>query len=244
MPSKPNILIVGQTGSGKSNSLEALLKGPRQKEIAVIDLEQKGFPFLFDAKQLGFFSEPKDLPTTEADIKKVLADPKIKLVIYDSLSKYLELVREFSKVIKTGWDIWNHYNQKLFTFIEDNKKSGKVIIATILDEVVMMDLPDGGKTSRLRAYVQGKQYEGKLEKEFLIVLFTLARKEANGEVKHVFQTHTDGLSSAKAPQWMQLPNYTANDLSVVVEKLYQTGVLVDETAAPAVPAAVPPVPAK
>lgn len=231
MPSKPNILIVGQTGFGKSNSLEKLLKGPRQKQVAVIDLEQKGFPFLFDPKQLGYFCEPANIAEAESEIKKVLANPAIKIVIYDSLSKYLELVRELSKLIKTGWDIWNNYNAKLYQFIEDNKKSGKVWVCTCLDEVVSIDMADGGKATRLRAFVQGKQYEGKLEKEFLITLFASVRKEANGAIKYSFSTSTDGLNSAKCPQYMQLPNPMDNDLSLVVEKLYQTG-LIEEAAQP------------
>lgn len=227
MPSKPNILIVGQSGSGKSNSLEKLLTGPRAKEVAVIDLERKGFPFLLDTSKLGYFAEPSDLSKADDAIRTVLANPAIKIVVYDSLSKYLELVREVGKVIKTGWDIWNYYNDKLTKFMEDNKTSQKVIIATVLDEVLTVELPDGGRATRLRAYVQGKQFEGKLEKEFLIVLHCAVRKEA-GSIKHHFLPHTDGLTSAKAPQWMGLSDLMPNDVAQVVEKLYEKGVVGDQ----------------
>lgn len=232
MPSKPNILIVGQSGSGKSNSLERLLTGPRAKEVAVIDLERKGFPFLFDPAKLGYFAEPADCVKAGDAIRTALAMPTIKIVVYDSLSKYLELVREEGKVLKTGWDVWNYYNDKILKFMEANKASGKVVIATVLDEVVKIDLPDGNSTTRLRASVQGKQFEGKLEKEFLIVLFVEARK-VNGAIKHGFVPHTDGLTSAKAPQWMGLPAFMDNDVAQVVEKLYEKGVV---DASPAQPA--------
>jgi hypothetical protein len=220
MPSKPNILIVGPSGSGKSTSLEKLITGPRSKEVALLDFERKGLPFLYDPAKLGYFREPEDIFQADAAMKEAWKADGIKIIINDSLSKYLDYVRDWAQSTKTGWDVWNVYNAKLNQYLEFYKKTGKVVVSTIHDEVVQMDTPEGGKVSRLRAFVQGKTYEGRLEKEFLIVLHTFPKKE-QGEVKHFFATKTDVLNSAKVPVWLGLQPNIPNDLSVVIEKLYE-----------------------
>ena len=84
MPSKPMIMVLGPSGSGKSTSLEHL---PREV-TALIDLERKGMPF----KDLGFFKyiEAKTFSEAEIAIKTVQALPEIKIVVIDSITKYLD----------------------------------------------------------------------------------------------------------------------------------------------------------
>ena len=222
MPSKPNILIVGQSGSGKSSSLEQLFRKHGDK-IAFIDLERKGLPFLFDTTKLCFHSEPKDF--TEAQVAMTAAKAsKSTIFVYDSLQKYLEYVREYATEKHKGWDIWTFYNQAIGKFLAFNKSLERLVIITSSDEVVYIETAEGSRVSRLRASVPwGKEWEGKIEKEFLIVTFVYAKKDLknNNKIKHVFANHTDGMTSAKSPQWLNLPDETTNDVLLVVDKLFE-----------------------
>ncbi len=223
MPSKPNILIVGQSGSGKTSSLENLLKN-RGKEVAFIDFERKGLPFLVDPGSLGLFLEPK---TYEDASKAILSagQSKCPIVVYDSFTKMIELAHEECKRKYSGWDIWNGYNTAVTNFIKHNKDLEKLVIMTAIDEVVYIEQTEGARVSRLRAFVQGKVFEGKLEKEFLCVLFAFAKKGTDGKVKHFFSPHTDGITSAKTPQWLKLPDEIPNDVNIIVDKLTEAKVL-------------------
>ncbi len=222
MPSKPNILIVGQSGAGKSSSFEDLFKKYPEK-VAFIDLERKGMPFLYDQTKLAFYSEPKDFDETQLAMTKAKSS-SASIFVYDSFQKYLEYVREHATAKYKNWDIWTFYNSSVHKFMSFNKSLERLVIVTSIDEVVYIETAEGGRVSRLRASVPwGKEWEGKLEKEFLIVTFVYAKKDLkdNGKIKHVFANHTDGLTSAKSPQWLNLPPESSNNILPVVEKLME-----------------------
>src|SRR6266550_6807892 len=111
MPSKPNILIVGQSGSGKSSSLEQLFKKHGDK-VAFVDFERKGLPFLFDTAKLAFFREVPDYN----EGLKILTEAKnsqASIFVYDSLTKWCEQIRDSMEARYTGWDRWNGYNSAI-----------------------------------------------------------------------------------------------------------------------------------
>ncbi len=223
MPSKPNILIVGQSGSGKSCSLEQLFR-KHAKNVAYVDFERKGLPFLFDVSSLGFFREVDDYDKAQEVLTEVKKSP-CSIVVYESLTNYCELMRDAMKRKYTGWDIWNGYNAGFRNFLKFNKSLERLVIMTGSDEVVYVEQAEGTRVSRLRCFIQGKEYEGKVEKEFLVVLFCNAKKGKDGRIMHVFQAHTDGITSAKCPQWLKLDNDMPNDVSLVVDKLVEAKVI-------------------
>lgn len=220
MPSKPNILIVGPSGSGKSSSLETLFKKHPQK-VAFIDLERKGMPFLYDHHTLAFYAEPEDKTQAQEAMTKAKASTA-SVIVYDSFQKYLEYVRDWAKAKYQGWDIWTAYNAEIGKFMSFMKSTERLVIVCSGDEVVYIEQAEGTRLSRVRASVPwGKEWEGKIEKEFLIVLFCYAKRDKDGKVKHYFAPHTDGITSAKAPQWLQLPETMPNDVCLVVDKLVE-----------------------
>ena len=220
MPSKPNILIVGSSGSGKSSALEQLFK-KHSSSVAFIDLERKGMPFLYDSSKLCFYSEPKDFE--EAQLAMSAAKKSSATIfVYDSFQKYLEYSRNHATAKYKGWDIWTAYNASIGKFMDFNKSLERLTIVTSIDEVIYVETAEGGRVSRVRASVPwGKEWEGKLEKEYLIVLFCTTKKGTDSKIQHRFAPHTDGLTSAKAPQWLALPDSMPNDVCPVVEKLIE-----------------------
>ena len=219
MPSKPNILIIGQSGAGKTCSLEKLLD-KYAPETALVDFERKGLPFLFDTKRLAMFIEVDDYSLSLQEMTKVKAS-NAKIVVYDSFTKFCEMAREYCKTKYSGWDIWNGYNSAIRKFLDFNKSMERLVICTAVDEVVYVEQAEGSRLSRLRCFVQGKEFEGKVEKEFLIVVFCSARKDKSGRIGYFFAPHTDGLTSAKTPQWLALPDQMPNNVSIIVDKLIE-----------------------
>lgn len=215
--SKPNILIVGSNGSGKSSSLENLLKkmGP---SIDFIDTERKGLPFLLKGITLGSHKEVSNREALDAAVADAIKSPQ-KILVLDSFEKASQCFFQYCFLKYSGFDIYTSYANLIRKFLETLKSSGKVLITTDVDEIVNIETAEGSRVSRVRAFIKGKELEGKVEGEFLIVLHTIPKKATNGEIEFRFVTKTDGIISAKTPTWLELPTTMPNDVSVVVEKL-------------------------
>ena len=219
--SKALIGIVGQSGTGKSSSLEGL---PPEATI-ILDLERKGFPF----KGINRFRVVpiNNVADYYEQAKKAIETPGVKYVVHESLTKFFELLLSSARRTKKGYDIYSFFNESVRNFFDVTVKNEKAVnIFTAIDEIVKVSLPDGGEQSLRRIKVAGKEHEGMIEKELLMVLFTEVRKEKPGApLSYCFQTNTDGITSAKTPRGMFSEQYISNDLASVIKKAteYYTG---------------------
>lgn len=221
MPSKPNILILGPSGSGKSNSLANLPKDC----TALIDIERKGFPFL-GVNEFAQHHEPETVIEANDAITKAYNDPKVKLIVVDSLFKYSELASFYAKgeLKKTGYDVFNWHNAQIDQLFQKLKATKKCFIITDIDEIVMIDKEDGTRLPRQRAAIQYKWWEGKIEKEFLITLTTKVTMNA-GKPTFLFNHRADGIGPAKCPPYISLPDSCPNDVNLIVKELQRHNLL-------------------
>ena len=205
------ILLVGKPGSGKTMSLRNLPKDT----TGFIDTEAKPLPFK------GSFTSTVHAETFQQVLEVLAAfsrDPKINLVVLESLSATLDILyREMTTQYK-GFDLWNAYNKQVGTLLEFVKRVKKEVIVIGHYEILNTE---GSPERRLK--VRGKEWEGMIEKEFLIVLFAdqLAPTVSGKRGEHVFWLSKPD-TSAKCPpdilgeDVLQMPNDTAAFLA----KLY------------------------
>lgn len=221
MKAKPNILIIGQSGSGKSSSLANLPPG----ETALIDLERKGLPFLMPTPFIQH-SEPENLTEANAAIEAAARDEKVRIIVIDSLMKYSELAAYHALEIAKlkGWDVQNFHNAQIGKFFELLRKSMKVYIVTDLDEIVWIETAEGNRVSRQRAAITYRFWEGKIEKEFLITAVCDVRMVNNKPV-HSFRTVNDGIGPAKCPPFVALPANCPNDANLIIDALRKANLI-------------------
>ena len=205
---KPIIGIVGGSGTGKSTSLRNL---PADK-TTIIDLERKGFPFK-EAKQFDIISVDK-IPDVNPAIEKAIKNSDI--VVFESFTKYCEQLSSYASKMYKGYDVWSYYNKQIRDLLDKVKNEKAIFIFTAIDEIVRVTQPTGGEYNTRRIKVQGKQHEGCIEKELLMVLFTEVRKGENS-IDYCFQTNSDGVTSAKTPLGMFDDLYIPNDLNEVIK---------------------------
>ena len=205
---KPIIGIVGGSGTGKSTSLRNL---PADK-TTIIDLERKGFPFK-EAKQFDIISVDK-IPDVNPAIEKAIKNSDI--VVFESFTKYCEQLYSYACKMYKGYDVWTYYNKQIRDLLDKVKNEKAIFIFTAIDEIVRVTQPTGGEYNTRRIKVQGKQHEGCIEKELLMVLFTEVRKGENS-IDYCFQTNSDGVTSAKTPLGMFDDLYIPNDLNEVIK---------------------------
>ena len=208
--SKAIIGIVGGSGTGKSTSLRNL---PPDKTY-IIDLERKGMPF---PKKFPYTAPCSSTTEFDAALKDALADESCEVIVIESFTKYVEILHTLADKSFKGFEIWNYYNREIRTMLDKVKNDHAVVIFTAVDEIVELVQPSGNTFNVRRVKVQGKQHAGSIEKEFLMVLFTEVKRDKDGNTRYVFQTNSDGITSAKTPMGMFSEAYIDNDINAVIE---------------------------
>lgn len=190
------VLIIGESGSGKSCSLRNFKKG----EIGIFSVAGKRLPFKSDL--------PVCNNASYAHIYKGFEN-KVKSFAIDD-SQYLLAFEIFDRAKETGYG--------KFTDIAVNFRNLIHYVNTTLpDDVIVYflhhsELSENGK---LKAKTSGKMLDNQLTVEglFTTVLYCMANED-----KHYFLTQSSGFTTAKSPMGM-LDKEIDNDLKFVDEKI-------------------------
>lgn len=185
------ILLMGGSGKGKTYSFEELAAG--SNTTGFIDVENK--PLLFKGK---FAARATPTTTTEVTdlMQKISLNPKLTCGIVDSFSAYSDMAMKEAKNAKKGWDIMSFYNEKIAFFHETLKKVKKEMFVTAHWEIIGDGLT--GVQER-RVKVQGKVWEGMVEKEYAIVLYADSVAVPGARPRHFFKLVNDGTTTTKCP---------------------------------------------
>ena len=207
---KPNIIITGPSGSGKSSSMRNL----DPKTTAVINTERKQLPFK-NAKE--FMNVPvKSVSEFHSALDKALSSDKVSTVIIESFTSLIEIIFREADIRYKGFDVWSYYNKEIDKILDKSKNSDKYVVFTAIDGVYD---GDNGVEERYVA-VDGNRWKKRVEKEFVVCLFTDTRKTDDG-VSYRFRTNTTGRDSAKSPMGMFEELHIDNCLNTVIEHCEQ-----------------------
>ena len=206
---KPNIFIVGPSGTGKSTSLRNL---PPDKTI-ILNTEQKALPFRGAGKFKLNVPIP-DLSKFEEAFDKAIASKKADVIVVESFTSLTE--QAYTQIGRSykGFDFWDVYKKELMRILHKSKNTEKYIIMIGIDQV----LEGAGGVEERFISVDGS-LKKKVEKEFVIVLFTDVIINEAGDPEYVFITNKQAgyeNTPAKSPMGM-LPKQMPNDLNKVIE---------------------------
>ena len=202
---KPNIIIVGPSGSGKSSSMRNL----DPKSTAVINTERKQLPFK-NANE--FMNVPvKTVSEFHTALDKAMESDKISTIVIESFTSLIEIIYREAEIRYKGFDIWGYYNKEIGYILDKSKNSDKYVIFMAIDGVYD---GDNGVEERYVA-VDGNRWKKRVEKEFVLSLFTDTKATDEG-VQYRFRTNTLGRDSAKSPMGMFLDLHIDNDLRKVI----------------------------
>jgi len=204
---KPNIIVVGKSGSGKSSSLRNL----NPETTAVLNTERKQLPFR-DAKKFKNVHIP-DLNTYKLAFKKAVESKEIDTIVIESFTSLIEMIYREADIRFKGFDVWGFYNKEIDNVLNMSKNTNKNVVFLAIDGVY--DGEDGVQ-ERFVA-VDGNRWKKRVEKEFVLCLFT-DNHYSNDEVKYRFRTQSQGKDSAKSPMEMFEELYIDNDLAQVITK--------------------------
>lgn len=188
------VMILGQSGSGKSTSLRNYKKG----EIGIINVAKKPLPFKTDIKP--FNSD--DYMQIEEALKKATTKS---LVIDDC--QYL-MANEFMRnATKTGYQKFTDIALNFWTLVQ-------VVIQELPEDVVVyfMGHTETDNNGNIKFKTIGKMLDEKITIEGM---FTIVLKTSVQDGKYSFVTQTDGTDTVKSPMGMFSELLIDNDLKVV-----------------------------
>jgi hypothetical protein len=219
-----NILIIGESGAGKSYSIQHL----PPETTGILNLEMKGLPFSSErAKLFQDNIECPDLNVFQQAFTYLMNKPTINIIVIDSLSMYFDLAELAGVSLVSSADTrgqWRVFGAQSKIFLRQLQLCGKLIIAIGHQEWLNSPSEDPtqmGMISQRRFKINGKMLEGKVESSFTIVLGARARTDKGKPYDPIFEftTRTDGISPCKCPIDMRLSAVIPNDLGFVVKEM-------------------------
>jgi|32_taG_2_1085360.scaffolds.fasta_scaffold01372_15 hypothetical protein len=214
--------IVGQSGTGKSTSIETL----NPKETVIINVSNKPLPFKGWKSNYtqGKLSEganyiSTDVAATIVQALKYISDnrPEIKYVIIDDL-QYLMSFEFMAKAKEKGFEKFTDIGKNTFDVLNASRqlRDDLIIFAIYHEESTSENFNPKRKIKTI-----GKLLDDKITLEglFTIVFFTEVKIEEDQKPHYYFVTQTDGVTTAKSPRGMFDELLIPNDLSFVSTKI-------------------------
>lgn len=198
------VLILGESGSGKSSSLRNFEHG----EIGVFNVASKPLPFrkkLLSVNNAGYQT-----------ILKTLAKPTMKAYAIDD-SQYLMAFASFDRAKETGYG-------KFTDFAVDFRNLIRFIVERTPPDCIVYFLhhTETTDTGKIKAKTIGKMLDSQLTVEGLFSIVLLAEASKDG---YKFITQSDGFTTAKSPMEM-FDREIDNDLKFVdaaIREYWQLG---------------------
>lgn len=188
------VLILGESGSGKSSSLRNF----DPSDVSVINVAGKPLPF---RKKLPIYC------TSDYEkIKAALSKSEKKAFVIDD-SQYLMCFESFAKAKETGYGKYTDMALHFYNLVQF------VITKTPPDVIVyfLHHTDVDGNTGKVRAKTLGKMLDNQLTVEGLFAIVLLCWTDGK---KHIFYTQSDGTNTCKSPMEM-FPAEIENDLKQV-----------------------------
>ncbi len=207
------VLIMGESGSGKSASLRNFAPN----EISVFNVTSKPLPF----KQ-GKTKIPKIDNATYTDIANALANPNKRAYVIDDAG-YLLSFEMFKRANETGYSKFTDMAKNFFDMLDfiNTKLPNDIIV------YITMHTEDDPEMHRVKVKTIGKMLDQNLKIEGL---FSIVLRAVQTEDGYKFVTRDDMVSTAKSPIGMWEEDMIDNDLKEVdriIREYYDMKPLVD-----------------
>lgn len=201
------VAIVGQSGTGKSY----LSKNADRSNVGFINFERKPLPYR--SEPFKFEGKPSTWAGFRKNFKDYVENPQIKAIFIDSFTFALNtLIKEMSTRY-TGFDVYKFYNREVYEFLEELRNAEKDVIVLAHDELTRTET--GEKEKRMATH--GKEFDGKIEQHFTIVLYSGNRYKDN-KPEWYLKTFEPG-TSAKSPEGLFETIEFPNDLSLILQRV-------------------------
>ena len=187
------VLILGESGSGKSTSLRNF----EERQIGIFNVASKPLPF---RKKL-----PKVDGASYKTIVKGLSNPKLKSYAIDD-SQFLLVFESFDRAKENGYGKFTDFALNFYNLV-------KFVVEQTPPDCIVYFLHHTEKTDdgRTKAKTVGKMLDNQLTVEGMFAIVLLCKTDGT---RHYFEAQSDGWTTAKSPIDM-FDKEIDNDLAMV-----------------------------
>lgn len=203
-------LIISPSGQGKTYGFRNL----SETKTGFINAESKPLPF---PKAFKYHARPKKWAGINKAFDDFALNPEIDLIVLESFSAAFEMWIEECRTNYSGWDIWNAYNKGVGELLAKIKKAEKEVVITGHYEILNVE---GSPEKRLK--VKGKEWEGIIEKEFTIVMYSEIKYKSGKPDQYLYKLAGEGCSAKVPPAIFGEAVYDIpNDYKMVHDKIVE-----------------------
>lgn len=202
------VLIVGQSGKGKTYSFRNM----NPEKTGFVNIEDKPLPF---KNKFKYHSRPKSISEVKTALKQYSENQEIDCIVIDSFSAYIDMLLIECRATKKGFDVWMAYADEIGRFLSFIKSIQKEVFLTAHYEVLGIE---GNQEKRVK--VKGKEFEGLIEKEFTVVLYSDNKFDEKGIPQYFIHAVLEN-TSAKCPPDLLGNGITriTNDCNEILNKI-------------------------
>ena len=215
------ILVIGESGSGKTRSLYSL----DPKETFYINVIGKALPFQgWKTKYVDFNRETKEgnmVRIHESDriinaLKFIDQNlPHVKIAVIDD-AQYIMAYEFMERAMERGFDKFTEIGKHMFDLLKiaDELRPDLVIVFLFHSD----DVSANGYI-KTKAKTIGKTLDEKITIEglFTVILQAICYKDTDKVIKYSFVTKNNGTTTVKTPEGMFDSNLIENDLKFVID---------------------------
>jgi hypothetical protein len=179
-----NVAVVGPSGTGKSY----MAKTADRLTTGYINMERKPFPY--KSEPFKYEGRPKTWAAFMKCLKDYIANPDIKYIIIDSQTMAFNTLNAEMNKNFSNWDIPRNYNSQVQEYLDIIRGVEKDMLIFSHDE--FLKISDSGKKKRM--FVHNKDFEGKIEEYYTVVLYTGTRLK-DGKPQYFLRTFEEDTST-------------------------------------------------
>lgn len=203
------ICLVSSPGKGKTYSFRNM----SEVTTGFVNAENKPLPIDNIFK---YYAKPKKFAGAMKAIEDYNKNPEINCIVIDSMSAIFEMLLDEMRANFRGFDVWDNYNRGISKLMNLIKSVEKEMFLTAHYELINIE---GEPEKRIKT--KGKEWEGMIEKEFTIVLYSDSKFE-NEKPKYFFKLAAEGTSAKCPPGVFGEDVYKiSNDSNIVLEKVVE-----------------------
>lgn len=211
----PNVLLMGQSGSGKTRSICNL--DPSKTLLIVTEKSTLTFPkakSFYDAKAVRDLKNYKDVMRC---IYHESIRPEIEVIVIDSFTGLWRSALKLAQSECNGFAVWDKFSNYVQDFLDLIMEIRQVVVVVGHSEKISTNELDNEYETEI--VIEGKKIKKiPISSQFEITLFSRKDYETDDNVKYVFYTNALRHTPAKSPEGM-LDRVIDNDLSQIVAKI-------------------------
>lgn len=211
----PNILVMGQSGAGKTRSICNL--DPKKTLVIVTEKSTLTFPKAKAFYEANNVRDVKDYRKIMSCIYHESMRPEIECIVIDSFTGMWKSALKLAQSEAQGFQVWDRFAGYVQDFLDliGEVKQPCVVIAHS-EKVGANDLDSEYENE---VVIEGKKIKKlPISSNFEITLFSKKDYETEDNVRYVFYTNALRHTPAKSPEGM-LDRVIPNDINSVIEAI-------------------------